>query len=564
MNNNPALEERIKLFETIITVETLNVKNIESARELFESYKKKRIIIDCTFEDERWQFCDEYSNVGIIFKIQDFTYKRYYKSIFGISTPLFIKFLKTYLILTMGTRVLESLRNIVNDIKKLIKYDYRNILNEDIKFTKPNNLIEFIELMPCIDDNKKKDLLDCIDLYEEMKIEEYLDRKRDLAEFDSYFKFNEIILDYWNLELTEKGKLFYFPVYLWWKLTAVIPLRPREFILTPRECLSISEGKHYISLRRNRLKGSEGNVHYNIEQDYVIVKYHIPIKLATDLRNYINLTNSFEDNETNTLFRTEPHYAMFGQKKKENSRFYTYINLSCCLHMFFQNIIEEKLGMNVIKRDNTISINLREKDIEFIYLGDTRHIAMINIIAEGGTPTIAMQLAGHTDIKMSSHYYSNITKMIECRTYAKYKKILSGKEDLIIGSNFYPLVIEDNYIEIENGARCYSTKFAEGDYSDCRNASGDSAEIGYCYNCTYYRKDGLAYFVEDDNFYKSSIEQDCNYLKTMIEKVRKGLGYNEEIKEALLKLQNSSSNYEKYCLQKLIKNQSKEENKNGS
>jgi len=64
---------------------------------------------------------------------------------------------------------------------------------------------------------------------------------------------------------------------------------------------------------------------------------------------------------------------------------------------------------------------------------------VVNIVAEGGTPHMAMLLAGHSDITMSSHYYSNIANMIECKTYRKYKAISSKKDRFEFGKNFYPL-----------------------------------------------------------------------------------------------------------------------------
>ena len=46
-----------------------------------------------------------------------------------------------------------------------------------------------------------------------------------------------------------------------------------------------------------------------------------------------------------------------------------------------------------------------DHEINFIHIGDTRHIAMINLIAEGASPVTAMLLAGHDNITTSSHYF---------------------------------------------------------------------------------------------------------------------------------------------------------------
>ena len=40
-----------------------------------------------------------------------------------------------------------------------------------------------------------------------------------------------------------------------------------------------------------------------------------------------------------------------------------------------------------------------------IHIGDTRHIAMINLIAEGASPVTAMLLAGHEDDNFISLFF---------------------------------------------------------------------------------------------------------------------------------------------------------------
>lgn len=75
--------------------------------------------------------------------------------------------------------------------------------------------------------------------------------------------------------------------------------------------------------------------------------------------------------------------------------------------------------------------------IQYMNLGDTRHLALINLIAEGATPMIAMELAGHDNPVMSAHYFSNITNWIECKTYHQYKRLIKGKQEYTI-SQYVP------------------------------------------------------------------------------------------------------------------------------
>ena len=56
---------------------------------------------------------------------------------------------------------------------------------------------------------------------------------------------------------------------------------------------------------------------------------------------------------------------------------------------------------------------LAGKEIPVVNLGDTRHIAMMNLIISGGSPRMCMELAGHANIGISSHYYTNMAELVE-------------------------------------------------------------------------------------------------------------------------------------------------------
>ena len=81
--------------------------------------------------------------------------------------------------------------------------------------------------------------------------------------------------------------MFYYPLYLWWQLTAVVPLRQREFLLTQRNCLTEKDGKYYLTLRRNNLKGKDKGVSHKISEDYYLTTYEVPFNLASEILKYL-------------------------------------------------------------------------------------------------------------------------------------------------------------------------------------------------------------------------------------------------------------------------------------
>ena len=181
-------------------------------------------------------------------------------------------------------------------------------------------------------------------------------------------------------------------------------------------------------------------------------------------------------------------------------------------------------------------------EINPIKLGDTRHLAMVNLIISGGSPVICRELAGHADIGISSHYYSNISNLVECVTIERLRK-REGSESVITGKQKYAISKPTGLCV--TGGFCESETFQNGGIHDCLKSVGANGQIGDCTACPHFRPDeqGVRFAVNNDAAAKSAVDSDSRYLMQMIEIVRKGLGYPEDIGAALLRLQHSSNRY---------------------
>ena len=240
------------------------------------------------------------------------------------------------------------------------------------------------------------------------------------------------------------------------------------------------------------------------------------------------------------------HYEM-GTLLTYNGRFFTYMNLTTCLRYFYNQIISERYGYKVLyEKDST---TLQDGEIQYMNLGDTRHLALINLIAEGTTPMIAMELAGHDNPIMSAHYFRNIANWIECKTYHQYKRLIKGKQEYTI-SQYVPTLEVGKFTRLDNGGRCYSKRFLEGDLSECYKVSGSAGEIGFCPSCTYYRPEDRQ-FVGSEDLYRNRIALECENLHKVITQVRKNNGSPEDIIQVLLKLQSSEYSYHQYLQEKI-------------
>lgn len=548
-----------KLFRTVTDFTIFDNNMIEQAREVFDDYIEKGIILSFDFDHYKWETTNEYANISFLFNVNTFQYKRFYQPLFGLDYEEFIAYLKSFVVLSMDQHVLGSLQAFLRDIKRIIKETKQDVIAdiEGIKISSPTLCIDFLASLPYLDDSAVSQLLEQLDNVMTVAYQNKPKQQRQLAQFQSYFAFNDILSDYWAQTLPKEQRLFYYPLYLWWQITAVIPLRPREFLLTQRNCLSEKDGKYFLTLRRNNLKGKEKAVTHKISEDYYETTYEIPESLAMDIRAYLDLTDSQSATKLNTLFVTDSHYKRWERKTGVNNRFLTYTNLNTILKYFYHEVVSEQYGYQVHYLNPPTK--LEDKEINYIHIGDTRHIAMINLIAEGASPVTAMLLAGHDNVTTSSHYFSNLSQFIECRSYQVYRKLTSSQTNYAVSKAQHRYTIGKAYITLDNKGRCYSPRYAEGDFSDCLKVISSHAELGACTSCPFYRKAGKDYFSMD-NSYKRAVDEEALTVDEAIKRVREGKGHVEDIGEALLKLKTVSHSYQEYLKAKQL---SLEEESNG-
>lgn len=93
-------------------------------------------------------------------------------------------------------------------------------------------LLDMTIQFPMKDDEFCDRIISLLELCGGFQYEDSANSRRNLADFMCYLKFDEILNNCWNMELKESERMFFYPLYLWWKVTGVIPTRPREFILT--------------------------------------------------------------------------------------------------------------------------------------------------------------------------------------------------------------------------------------------------------------------------------------------------------------------------------------------
>lgn len=526
-----------------VSTNNINLANLTDVEiyQLFRVYSENGTILNKRFDDRKWKTTDEYQVCNLSFEINLDDYKEYEDNL-GIDINSFVKYLKTYILCKLGEYELSSFRQFLCDIRKIIKLHFDDFSNdiEDIKNPELLKLIDFFRSLPR---NSNSESFEYIieSLERNIKFQEY-GKARNLAVFDSYFAFNDLIHRFWRESQDKDEKLFFFPVWFWWRLSAVIPMRPREVVLTPRNCLRKNGDLWNLSIRKDKQKGNEKKNYYQIDRDYELFNFTITEDFANDINWYLENTKDYPNNNLNTLFTTFTHYKRWERCAPYTSRYFTYINLNTCLRYFFEFIVRDYYGYFLVDEERK---HLKTNEIQKFCLGDTRHLSMIGLIFSGAPITVAQTLAGHDSLEIGAHYYSNVNSFIETQTYRNYKKLPCG-ERFTIAEYQKPVVI-DSYTPVKGG-KCYSKKYAEGNFDDCLACLGPECEIGHCQSCRYFRTNGRI-FNNKKTEYEAKINNGVKTLQYAVKSVRQAKGYEEDISKEIFKLKSIADEYRQYLLE---------------
>jgi len=498
----------------------------------------KGVIRNQSFDDSNWVMTNEVKSCSINFGFgrDELRFDRLCWQKLRISLKRYQLAVRVFITANFGAEI-RSLQIIARGCKKLLLY-----ISGDIALDELNQytafLSDFVDLLPSntVYWEQLVDDIECMETSFDTA------GQRKLGAYQSYFRFDKIISDFW-LSASDDDKAFFFPVFFWWKLTAILPLRPTEFVLIPRNCLEQIDGKYYLTIRRTKLKGEKFAAEYSISKDYEMHQYQLPLELAVEIQNYIDKTEQYMDSDINTLLCQKFQYQRLELIKSNNSQHYTYNNLRSCLIHFYKTTVQEKLTV-IEKASDFGGHTLKENEIERINLGDTRHIAMISLIASGGNPVICKELAGHTDFDISSNYYSNLKTFVDAMSFERHLA-----PSFSIAPRFVDLL--PNAPQLADGGHCASQSVANGDFSDCMSTLSPEGHLMDCRYCKYYIAP-LGGRIKVDiasALQKNAEKENCVMKKSFdnllyyIDLARKGLGYESDVQSALLRLQASAKQY---------------------
>jgi len=283
---------------------------------------------------------------------------------------------------------------------------------------------------------------------------------RKLPDYKSILIFNYAInQSIWNDDPNEKLK--YYPLFLWWRLTGIIPLRPSEFLeLDYNCCFKDLNGRFWIKLPRKKVKQDTA------KQQIEIVD---TIETTSDIYDFIV--------EYKSLLKSE-----FQSRYLISYKAYNYF----CRNRVF-NLRKKKnpeimgLGSIGLLLSNFYKKKINDQKVVPLKPGDSRHLAFCNLMLQGVNPIAIARLGGHSKLKSQFHYSQHLDTFAESYVFTMADKLklmqhlktrnVSGKYESLSRSKLlvtYSLDEIKSFLEIEKGYCIVKTKGCE-DFTDCQN-----------------------------------------------------------------------------------------------
>lgn len=481
-----------------MAVNEFTPKIVELAMAKFKDLQTKGVILS-EFQDDIWvlskqtkktyvKFSESSMELGLVCESSKITYEE------------MIQALKIYVITKLQTCEIESLTTLVSTIiRETIKSSCYNVFIPFPRTMHQRIAKDYIAFVRVISPNSSSYLDNCqkclrVLLKQQTTLFKGNDHACTLAEFESFFVYDEIMRNWWQSDGDYKLKLYFYPLYLFWSITTILPLRVNEFCYMPYDCITHVGTCYRITVRRSRLKGHdlyEPKLHaYTLEKDYELCSYEIPEWLYNEIENYRHISKDHHRNH-NLLFSLEYMYENKpGRRTKPCDRDTVFNDefLGNLQRDFYLMIIEGEYDYHLVSEStlaerseaDSESYQIQKDEILFIRSKETRHLAMINLILRGCNPIIIKDFAGHANEAMSAHYYSNFGNIIRTTTVRLFEQ--SSRTSHLTKEQTIPqrmLINPQDDHTIVDAGRCYSKNFINGNIQDCSSCGGD------CRNCRW-------------------------------------------------------------------------------
>ena len=388
--------------------------SVERAVQILDGFTSRHQLNDCDFNENHWVLHDNTVKNRVHLNFNDIQQL----SIFNSNTD-FVSIVKcwvsTFLEKDYAPRTISDYLNnlkkvlivskgfndeILDEIKDYFKFDISSRTRMDYCLASLN----FLDYFPLIDTKGHY-----AEYFWETKHNTNIeDNVRILPSSHDVLKFSMIIENYFNSTLKDEDYLRYFPIFLWWNLTNIIPIRISEFCGIERNCL-IEKGQNvYIKLPRSK---------QHLSRKKVIDEILIPKYLSEEIKQYIKKSELFGDTNTLISYISIPKYSEGYKYLKTELNVFNSTNMKSLLESFYNEVVFDKYGFVSLESDalTTKQESLISNKIIYrkIRLNDTRHFAFLNLLIQGYHPVEIARLGGHNSIQSQYHYHAHMEYWVD-------------------------------------------------------------------------------------------------------------------------------------------------------
>ncbi|PFO83582.1 hypothetical protein [Bacillus cereus] len=485
---NKVLENPNHTLQITVNKEvTFNEQDIYLYKNRFKDLVNQELLVSKNFEDNLWVAVDEFGS-KIKFKFLNSTFlnaiKVYILIIIDRGTHLkytasLLQYINQSILLSDGFNI-EIIDDFIGTITHFSENKRTRISLEVIRFLK------FI--------NHKDQALFMDELKKFIKYERFL-TNRKLPPYKDILLFDDLVDKFINTATVEQ-KLEYFPILLWWKLTTIIPLRPIEFCLLSYNCIEKRQNKFFITVPRKKQEfnsSADINIENTFEIPDTLYKFINFYRIHTAERKFE--TKHLFTYETYSTFSKNSRPDQFGGKKGKLN----YYVLQQLLHSFYRNIIQIKNSYPELTK---------------IKLGDTRHLAICNMMLQGFNMLSIAKLAGHRRIRTQQSYWSHIDYFVQSYVYILAENIRTERLNTVNSPLNINSTIRKSLLKQSKGKK--KVRVVEHGYCNDEHFPFACSECAHCPSFIFHPIDydeGITWLKEQSTILNQRIENTIHFLK---------------------------------------------------
>lgn len=518
---------------------TFDLNEIQTYKEYFEELKKEGILLkDYNYEDNTWK------GLGLhhhrIFKFGDYEYNR--KIHQSLKAYVVTRLYHNRETIEIVSRSLVNIKNILGvtktfDIRELNTLnDYMETFADSTKSTIITDVLSYLLFNPV----EHKNIFSEVLLNHDVMLS---NMPRKIPPVSSTIAFSEILEDFF-LSANEEEKIKYYPVYLWWKITSIIPLRPNEFIKIKKDCVEVDDNKYFLKLPRSKQENNPlskkivvptcDKIEINKELNDLISEYISLSKIDDEdylipLSIYSRFTKNEGASEKLSIYKERIGYSQMRELLNEFQdnivgRKYTIIDKEEYYGELEDNESIEEDG--ITKAQAKLKSNsdiLGEEKFVRMTLGDTRHFAFCSLMLQGFNPLTIASIGGHSHLDSQMNYHRHLDVYVECHTYLLKNLIKQniGKKDV----NKYAKTSRE--ISLMKFDKREVIRDVEGGFCCSKNFPKECVSIR-CTRCSKYKVDFNNFNEYTKRAIRETIEEIEQEMKTKVSFVKRYYSSNLE------------------------------------